>query len=139
MRGAKGIARRIAYDRARKKEFKVDPELVALEEKLREQLGTRVKIERSEAGGKILIDFFSNDDLRTLLQLMETNKTKNPNEMLDRHIASVDAQTSEQAGSATVTPSVEDVGGAEALDDRTPKEKTAEENEDLYSVKNFSI
>ena len=139
VREAEGIARRIAYDRARKKEFKVDPELVALEEKLREQLGTRVKIERSEAGGKILIDFFSNDDLRTLLQLMETNKTKNPNEMLDRHIASVDAQTSEQAGSATVTPSVEDVGGAEALDDRTPKEKTAEENEDLYSVKNFSI
>ena len=139
VREAEGIARRIAYDRARKKEFKVDPELVALEEKLREQLGTREKIERSEAGGKILIDFFSNDDLRTLLQLMETNTAKHPDEMLDRHIASIGAGTSEQTGSAAVTPSVEDVGGAEALDDRTPKEKVAEENEDLYSVKNFNI
>lgn len=145
VREAENIARRIAYDRARKKEFAVDPELVALEEKLREQLGTRVKIERSEAGGKILIDFFSNEDLRTLLQLMETNKARSPNEMLDRHIASVEAENTavpasaeEPAQSATL-PSNERKEETTALDDRAPQEKTAEENEDLYSVKNFSI
>ncbi|MDO8594145.1 MAG: ParB/RepB/Spo0J family partition protein [bacterium] len=130
VREAEGIARRIAYDRARKKEFQVDPELVALEEKLREQLGTRVKIERGEAGGKILIDFFSNEDLRSLLQLMETNKAKSPNEMLDRHIASV-------GGEAPLAQSAE--LPAVALDDRTSVEKAKEENEDLYSVKNFSV
>ncbi len=139
VREAEGIARRIAYDRARKKEFIVDPELVALEEKLREQLGTRVKIERTEAGGKILIDFFSNEDLRMLLGLMETNKTKNPSEMLDRHIASVDAAAPVQVESTPLTPPAEEGGGAETLDDRAPQEKAAEENEDLYSVKNFSI
>ncbi|MSU56110.1 MAG: ParB/RepB/Spo0J family partition protein [Candidatus Taylorbacteria bacterium] len=136
VREAENIARRIAYDRARKKEFQVDPELLALEEKLREQLGTRVKIERGGTGGKILIDFFSNDDLRTLLQLMETNKAKNPNEMLEKHIASVDEAKAQADGSLPVT--VEDA--TRELDDRTPVEKAAEENsEDLYSVKNFSI
>lgn len=133
VREAEGIARRIAYDRARKKEFQVDPELVALEEKLREQLGTRVKIERSEAGGKILIDFFSNEDLRTLLQIMETNKAKNPTEMLERHISEVD----HAAAHAGVSVPAE--ASSAAVDDRAPREKAAEENEDLYSVKNFSI
>ncbi len=141
VREAENIARRIAYDRARKKDLVIDPELNALEEKLREQLGTRVKIERSEAGGKILIDFFSNDDLRTLLQLMETNKAKSSSEMLDRHIASVEAKAIEgkvAEGQELAAVSVESV--PEALDDRTPQEKVIEENtEDLYSVKNFSL
>ena len=145
VREAEGMARRIAVERARKKDFSIDPELVALEEKLREQLGTRVKIERGEAGGKILIDFFSNDDLRTLLQLMETNKAKSPTEMLDRHAAEVDrlsgAATAEIARSAaqenvTDAASMSGIG----MDDRSPQEKTQEENsEELYSVKNFSI
>ena len=135
VREAEGIARRIAYDRARKKDLQMDPELMALEEKLREQLGTRVKIERSEAGGKILIDFFSNDDLRTLLQIMETNKAKSPTEMLDTFVA-------EQTKQESATTTLGEVGGEETalLDDRAPVEKTEEENsEDLYSVKNFSI
>lgn len=150
VREAEGVARRIAYDRARKKEYQVDPELIALEEKLREQLGTRVKIERGEAGGKILIDFFSNEDLRTLLQLMETNRAKNPNEMLERHIERV---TAEVAGAPAVSVPVDiamsgqenatdaaSISGIGTLDDRTPVEKAKEENsEDLYSVKNFSI
>lgn len=129
VREAEGIARRIAVERARKKEFVIDPELSALEEKLREQLGTRVKIERGEAGGKIMIDFFSNDDLRTILSIMESNK-KSPTEMLDRHHAEV--------GSA---PSVvgDKAQSSEVLDDRTKEEKQTEENTELYSVKNFSI
>lgn len=130
VREAEGIARRIAYERARKREFMADPELVSLEEKLREQLGTRVKIERMEVGGKILIDFFSNDDLRTLLQIMETNQAKNPNEMLTNHIQKV-----EEGGG--LPPTISE--SAVAIDDRAPVEKTAEENEDIYSVKNFSI
>lgn len=136
VREAEGIARRIAYDRARKKDFAIDPELAALEEKLREQLGTRVKIERSEAGGKILIDFFSNEDLRMLLGVLETNKARNPNEMLERHHLEQVTQTkaAENAAAAN-TPSE----ASPPLDDRSPQEKTAEENEDLYSVKNFSI
>ncbi|HCB35605.1 MAG TPA: stage 0 sporulation protein J [Candidatus Taylorbacteria bacterium] len=135
VREAENNARRIAYDRARKKDFPVDPELLAIEEKLREQLGTRVRIERTEAGGKVLIDFFSNEDLRSLLALMEANRMKSPTEMLDRHIERIN-----QAQGSSPTRSADSLSGApEFLDDRTPIEKAAEEDEDIYSVKNFSI
>ncbi len=135
VREAEGMARRIAYERARKKDFAVDPELMALEDKLREQLGTRVKIERSEAGGKILIDFFSNEDLRMLLGLLETNQVKNPNEMLERHIEKVEQVVVQVAEGAPLAVAE----AVSASDDRTAKEKAADENDDLYSVKNFSI
>ncbi|OHA21407.1 MAG: hypothetical protein A2849_00280 [Candidatus Taylorbacteria bacterium RIFCSPHIGHO2_01_FULL_51_15] len=139
VREAEGVARSIAVERARKKDFGADPELTLLEEKLRESLGTRVRIERLENGGKIMIDFFSKDDLRTILDLMESNKTKSPTDMLDRHHAKAEA-------AAAITPSTlaaspEDAGApeAESLDDRPLEEKIAGENEDIYSVKNFSI
>ena len=135
VREAEGMARRIAYERARKKDFAVDPELMALEDKLREQLGTRVKIERSEAGGKIHIDFFSNEDLRMLLGLLETNQVKNPNEMLERHIEKVEQVVVQVAEGAPLAVAE----AVSASDDRTAKEKAADENDDLYSVKNFSI
>src|SRR3989344_3395602 len=73
VREAEGIARRIAVDRVRKKERAIDPEIIDLEDKLREALGTRVQIERRDVGGKVMIDFFSNDDLKTLLDIIQSN------------------------------------------------------------------
>lgn len=74
VREAEAIARRIAYDRVRKKERMFDPEIVEIEEKLTEALGTRVQIEKKDNGGKIHIDFFTNQDLRTLLDLMKASR-----------------------------------------------------------------
>ncbi|NTV44067.1 MAG: ParB/RepB/Spo0J family partition protein [Candidatus Yonathbacteria bacterium] len=68
VREAEGIARRIAYDRVRK--HTLDPEMVEMEEKLTEALGTRVRIDRRDVGGKITIDFFSNDDIRFILDAL---------------------------------------------------------------------
>ncbi len=147
VREAEGMARRIAVERARKKEFAVDPELTSLEEKLRESLGTRVRIERMENGGKIMIDFFSNEDLRTILGLMESNKAKSPTEMLDKHAAEALRRSADVAGAPAVSSSAEiatSVGEAPQASGNvgtgaTKDEKTAQENEELYSVKNFSI
>lgn len=74
VREAEAIARRIAYDRVRKKERMFDPEIVEIEEKLTEALGTRVQIEKKDNGGKIHIDFFTHQDLRTLLDLMKASR-----------------------------------------------------------------
>jgi ParB family chromosome partitioning protein len=74
VREAERIARRVATDKIRKKEYMPDPELVALEHTLQETLGTRVHIERREQGGKIEIDFFSNEELRTLLNIINTQQ-----------------------------------------------------------------
>jgi ParB family transcriptional regulator, chromosome partitioning protein len=126
VREAEGIARRIAVDKVRKKERMFDPELINLEEKLRESLGTRVQIERREVGGKIMIDFFSNDDLRSLLDLIQNNTPKTPAEIEAERLAQM-SSLEEAIG----TPTEIDL-----VDDRSKEEK---QEEDIYSVSNFSI
>jgi len=123
VREAEGIARRIAYDKVRKKERAIDPEIIDLEEKLREALGTRVQIERRDVGGKVMIDFFSNEDLKSILDAIQTNKRKDPNETLSRF-------------EAENPISNEDV--AIIVDDTTSDEDETGDG-DIYSVKDFTI
>ncbi len=66
VRQAEKISREIAFERSRKKEV-LDPETKNIEEKLREALGTRVSIQRKGTGGRISIEFFSEEELRELL------------------------------------------------------------------------
>lgn len=66
VREAEQIARHIAHDKVRKK-VAPDPEMDRIEKEFAESLGTRVSIERKQVGGKLVIDFFSSDDLRALL------------------------------------------------------------------------
>lgn len=131
VRDAEIIARKIAVERARKKETVFDPEITALEEKFTESLGTRVHIEKGEKGGKITIDFFSNDDVRAILDLLSTKDKRNINELMDKHIASLE--------DISKLPKITEEE-APFIDDRTfVEKKEEEESEDLYSVKNFSL
>lgn len=66
VREAEGIARRIAFEKVRKKDLFMTPEVVDMEESLAETLGTRVQIEPRERGGRIWIDYFSYDELLAL-------------------------------------------------------------------------
>lgn len=132
VRDAEKQARRIAYDRVRKKEYILDPEIAEMEEKLQETLGTRVHIEKKENGGYITIDFFTNDDLRSILESIKTAKDKSPTEMLDNYIAS--------QGGVNI-PTVEGIDEKEEtkiLDDRSAEERS-DDDIDLYNIKNFSI
>ncbi len=72
VRDAESIARRCAQDKIRKKNRDFNPEILKMEKELTEQLGTRVQIESREVGGKIVIDFFSEEDLKNILELMNT-------------------------------------------------------------------
>lgn len=47
-----------------------DPKLMALETELRGKLGTQVKIQRQGKGGKITIDFFSDEELDEIVRRM---------------------------------------------------------------------
>ncbi|NQV88666.1 MAG: ParB/RepB/Spo0J family partition protein [Parcubacteria group bacterium] len=118
VREAEMIGRKIAYDKIRKKEYLVDPEMKNIEERFAQSLGTRVSIERKENGGKIMIDFFSNDDLLTLLHLIKTNQENKP----ESKDVSVEKETQDSS--------------ADFADDRSKEEK---EDEGLYSIKDFSI
>jgi len=47
-----------------------DPKLMAMETELRSKLGTQVKIQRQGKGGKITIDFFSEEELEDIIHKM---------------------------------------------------------------------
>lgn len=137
VRDTEKAARRVAVDRIRKKEYLPDPELAELEDKLQETLGTRVNIDRRDNGGQIIIDFFSNEDLRTIIDLMKSNQDKTPSTMLDNFIAKNEESIKEEPLNVSM---IEDGVTGELLDDRTTEEiKKSEEDSDLYSIKNFSI
>lgn len=66
------IVRKIASDKVRKKDWKhTDPELIEMEKQFTDALGTRVQIAKTDFGGKLTIDYFSNDDLTQLLVLLK--------------------------------------------------------------------
>ena len=54
-----------------------DPKLMAIETELRGKLGTQVKIQRQGRGGKIMIEFFSDDDLDEILHKISEEKSAN--------------------------------------------------------------
>src|SRR5690606_18076566 len=73
VRETETIARKIAHDRVRKKNREVDPEVVKMEKRLSETLGTRVQIEPREVGGKLVIDYFSPEDLQHIIDVVNAS------------------------------------------------------------------
>src|ERR1035437_555493 len=129
VREAERLARKIAYDRVRKKEFMPDPEIIELEEEFQEKLGTRVHIDRKELGGQIKIDFFSTEDLRTILDLIHKGEIeKKPDELLENYIADTAPKALETSALGADVPT----------DDRT-KEEARQDDTDLYNISNFSV
>ena len=69
VRDVERIARGIAVEKTRRKD-NVDTDLLELERQFTETLGTRVSIVKTEFGGKMTIDYFSQDDLEAILLKM---------------------------------------------------------------------
>ncbi len=128
VREAEALARKIATDRVRKKEYAPDPEIIELEGEFQNKLGTRVHIDRRELGGQIKIDYFSIEDLRAILDSINKGVSgKKPEEMLENYIAK-----------NTEIPNAEPSELESPVDDRT-KEEIKEDDTKLYDISNFSI
>lgn len=85
VREAEQIARRIAYEKIRKKDLFITPEVVDMEERLAQTLGTRVHIEPREQGGKISIEYFTHEELLALsLILRQAGESKTHKGMFER-------------------------------------------------------
>jgi ParB family chromosome partitioning protein len=54
----------------RRRAHRVDPQLKGLEDELRRALGTKVSLAARKKGGRIVIEYFSAEDLARLLQLL---------------------------------------------------------------------
>lgn len=98
------LARRIATDKVRKHDK--TPEMIEIEKSLTETLGTRVLIENRPNGGRLLIEFFSPEDLSNI-------------------VSALAAETGQK------------VIAAETVAEEAPAPAAADE--DIYSVKNFSV
>jgi len=118
VRDAEMISRHIAPDKIRKREYLLDPEILALERQVAEHLGTRVQIERRETGGKIVIEFLSPDDLHNIMDLLNAERKAHA-------LGSPDAVVREDT-----EPATEQISEPATL---------REEEDDLYSIRNFSI
>ncbi len=59
-----------------------DPKLMAIETELRGKLGTQVKIQRQGRGGKIMIEFFSDQDLEDIIHKIAEEKSANSDDYL---------------------------------------------------------
>ena len=118
VREAESIARHIAVERARKL---IDQELIDIEDLFKEKLGTRVRIEKKEEGGRVTIDFFNKDDLRALLERINAESAQK-----------------EEISLENVAPLTEEER-VMAEDDPSSAKASEGEDESLYSVTNFSI
>ncbi len=141
VRESEKIARSIAKDKVRKREAPRDPQIEQYQKQLAEQLGTRVSIEQSEVGGKIVIDFFSQDDIQTILSLLEGVPTGDSAAMLNKFIAEKNEQ--EPAKGSKETPAyktlAEIFSGTPDMDDIARPIEGDDDSSDLYGVSNFSL
>jgi len=115
------MARRLAQDKIRKHDK--TPEIMALEKSLTETLGTRVLIENRPQGGRLLIEFFSPEDLSHIAAILalrdESDTPEAPMDNLD------------EASSMPIHSNTTQLEGAPA-----PAQVP---DEDLYSIKNFAV
>ncbi len=137
VREAESVARRIAVDKVRKKEYLVKPEIIEMEERLTEALGTRVQIESIENGGKIHIDYFSDTDLRNILDLIKKNLEQ---KMVGATVATVPQIIDESSMLPVANLSDNNISAEEekVLTDDMPKEDKNNE-EELYDLNNFTV
>jgi ParB family chromosome partitioning protein len=75
VREVERIARHIATEKIRKK-GEYDPNLIEMEKRFTETLGTRVSIMKTDFGGRLSIDYFTQEELEGILEgmLRETQK-----------------------------------------------------------------
>lgn len=86
VREAESIARRDAQDKVRKKKNKINPQTKQLEDRLSDTFGTRVKIEERDVGGKLVIDFFSEEDLENIIKLVQAGGDMEVGDMMEQYV-----------------------------------------------------
>jgi len=121
------MVRRIAQDKIRK--HTKTPEMMALEKSLTETLGTRVLIENRPQGGRLLIEFFSPEDLSHIVAALA--------EKQDLAIAPIPAESAmpEPAAPAELPPNTSAIDAAPV----SPAPVPPPSDDDLYSLKNFVV
>ena len=131
VRDVEKITREIAKERVRKKD--PHPELTAIERTISERLGTRVEIKEQEQGGKLIINFFSKEELEGILSHISENQAEGARTEQFTQLESSESSATD------ATP--QDVLSIPEERDRAPDDRSKEEKEDEnnFSVEHFSL
>ena len=121
VRDTENIARRIAVERVRNKAYLFSSDVLDMERELAAALGTRVAIEPKERGGKLSIDYMTEEDLRALFAALQARVMGKPEQQA---VASPEAPSQPASQEAPV-------------DDRSEDEKKLDEN--TFNPSSFSI
>ncbi len=137
VREVEKIARGIATEKVRKKEL-IDDGLLEMEKQFTNTLGTRVSITKTEFGGRLTIDYFSVEDLESMLERMKkdalhTTRTAVPADYKDESKDSLvsdavdeEVQTLAELARATgIEPVVPSITGAERVSSISTPEASA--------------
>ena len=84
VREAENLARKVAQDKVRKKQYVKDPNILEIESDLAQKLGTRVHIEKRDVGGVITIDFFSVEDLESIVEQIKAAQKAGDGSMAEK-------------------------------------------------------
>lgn len=124
VREAEQTARRIAVGKVRTKDYQVDPNIIEAEERLSQRLGAKVRVEKREKGGRLTISFVSPEDLHKILTLLNEEKVNTDTERVETFRATEEVLTE---------------GMLEDVPENAVSLVEEEVDEDLYSVRNFSL
>jgi ParB family transcriptional regulator, chromosome partitioning protein len=132
VRIAEQLVRRIAQDKIRKHDK--TPEVMQLEKSLTETLGTRVVIENRPQGGRVLIEFFSPEDLSHIVAAIAAQQEHDLafEEKQAAETPVEDVSSTEPASSPNVTMLSEQPAVA-------PVPQKEEKEDELYSVRDFTV
>lgn len=83
VRDAERVSRKIAVEKVRKPDRTFGDDIVELEQFVGDILGTRVHIQPKENGGKIEIDYFSEEDLREILHKIGKKEDERGSDVID--------------------------------------------------------
>jgi ParB family transcriptional regulator, chromosome partitioning protein len=119
VREVERITRKIATDKVRKKDWVgTDSVLIEIEREFTDTLGTRVQIQKTDFGGKLTIDYFSDEDLKRLLEMMKTQ-----GKITDFHTSTTDSEGKES--DAVMVQSLAAATPLELIDEQVlPQEAT---------------
>ncbi len=125
------LARRIAQDKIRKHDK--TPQMMELEKTLTETLGTRVLIENRPNGGRLLIEFFSPEDLAHIATMLAEKRE----EQMNPAVLTTPISIETPYVAMPIHPNTTQLTQEEIAKEIVAVE--AAEEEDLYSVQNFSV
>ena len=131
VREAERIAKKIAKERVRKP-GKINPEIEALEKEFTDSLGTRVNIHAGEVGGKISIDYFSQEDLHALLEVLKMYKKQGNAPMLESFLA--EAEMKAKNGTEENEPEMEHSLEEEETSSQAPDSQNFENMGDTRDI-----